>query len=261
MKPGNLQSRIWGRDTREARLSRLAGSRAVPANGMREGGFTMVEIALCLAVIAFALVAIIGVLPIGMNVQKANREETIVNFDAKYLMDAIRSGAQGQDDLTNNIVSITNCIYNYQVIPGVTPRTNLLGSVTNWYNSFTNANGDFYLVYGTRVQTAILTNGANIIGLLTTPKYARPNINSPANTTFVSNFVTADFRALTGTVMDQGNSQAARDLAFGYRVFPEVVPFSIPDSTMMNPILAANLQNSLYDVRLRFRWPVLPGGV
>ena len=40
--------------------------------------FTMMEIAISLAVIGIALVAIIGVLPIGMNVQQTNREETIV---------------------------------------------------------------------------------------------------------------------------------------------------------------------------------------
>src|SRR2546428_5718272 len=37
-----------------------------------QGGFTMIEIAIALAVIAFALVAIIGVLPIGLNVQRDN---------------------------------------------------------------------------------------------------------------------------------------------------------------------------------------------
>ena len=61
----------------------------------------MIEIAVSLAIIGFALVAIIGVLPIGMNVQQANREETIINQDATVLMDAIRSGSQGLDDLTN----------------------------------------------------------------------------------------------------------------------------------------------------------------
>ena len=37
----------------------------------------MVEIAICLAVIAFALVAIIGILPAGLQVQKENREDTL----------------------------------------------------------------------------------------------------------------------------------------------------------------------------------------
>ncbi|MGD0614189.1 MAG: type II secretion system protein, partial [Verrucomicrobiota bacterium] len=61
----------------------------------RQSGFTMIEIALCLAIIGFALVAIIGVLPTGLNVQKDNREETIINQDAAVWMDAIRHGAQG----------------------------------------------------------------------------------------------------------------------------------------------------------------------
>src|SRR5205823_13848329 len=47
-----------------------------------ERAFTMIEIAISLAVIGFALVAIIGILPTGMNVQKENREETIIGQDA-----------------------------------------------------------------------------------------------------------------------------------------------------------------------------------
>jgi type II secretory pathway pseudopilin PulG len=65
----------------------------------RRKGFTMVEIAISVAVIAFALVAIIGVLPAGLQVQKENREETLIAQDGVYLMDAIRSGAQGLNDL------------------------------------------------------------------------------------------------------------------------------------------------------------------
>src|ERR1039458_5936414 len=71
-------------------------------------GFTMVEIAISLAVIGIALVAIIGVLPIGMNTQRDNREETIINQDATVLMEAIRGGARGLDDLTNYVYAITN---------------------------------------------------------------------------------------------------------------------------------------------------------
>ena len=39
----------------------------------RVAAFTMVEIAICLAIIGFALVAIVGVLPSGMRVQKDNQ--------------------------------------------------------------------------------------------------------------------------------------------------------------------------------------------
>src|SRR5262249_51751200 len=70
--------------------------------------FTMVEIALALAVIGFALVAILGILPMGMDVQKDNRRETIINQDANFLIETIRGGARGLDDLTNYVISITN---------------------------------------------------------------------------------------------------------------------------------------------------------
>ena len=66
-------------------------------------GFTMIELVICLGIIAFALVAIIGVLPVGINVQKDNREETIIVQDGMYWMEAIRSGATGLDNLTNHV--------------------------------------------------------------------------------------------------------------------------------------------------------------
>src|SRR5262245_47801452 len=63
------------------------------ASRRASAGFTMVEIAICIGIIGFALVAIIGVLPTGLKVQRDNREETIVNQDAQVLIEAIRSGA------------------------------------------------------------------------------------------------------------------------------------------------------------------------
>ena len=42
-------------------------------------GFTMIEIAISLAIIGIALVSIIGILPIGMHTQQDNREETLIN--------------------------------------------------------------------------------------------------------------------------------------------------------------------------------------
>jgi type II secretory pathway pseudopilin PulG len=94
--------------------------------------FTLVEIAISLAVIGIALVAIIGVLPLGMDVQRQNREATIVNQDATIFMEAIRNGARGADDLTNYVYAI-------QVDNG------------NFMSNF--------------------TSGAEIIGLLDTPGY------------------------------------------------------------------------------------------
>ena len=55
-------------------------------------GFTMVEIALSIAIVAFAMVAIIGIMPTGFEAQRLNREETIINQDGTLFMEAIRSG-------------------------------------------------------------------------------------------------------------------------------------------------------------------------
>ena len=66
----------------------------------------MIEIAIALGVIGFALVAIIGILPLGLNVQRDNRAETIVNQDATYWLEAIRSGAQGIEDLASYVDEI-----------------------------------------------------------------------------------------------------------------------------------------------------------
>ena len=70
----------------------------------------MVEIAICLAIIGIALVAIIGVLPIGINVQKDNREETVIDQDATVFLENIRNGARGLDDLTNYVMAITQFV-------------------------------------------------------------------------------------------------------------------------------------------------------
>src|SRR5688572_33426307 len=71
-----------------------------------KAGFTMVEIALSLAVVAFALVAIMGVLPTGMTVEKDNREDTLINQEGRYWLEAIKNGARGLDEITNYVESV-----------------------------------------------------------------------------------------------------------------------------------------------------------
>jgi len=227
--------------------------------------FTMVEIAISLAIIGFALVAIIGVLPMGMSVQKDNREQTVINLDAAYLMDVIRSGSLGQDNLTNYIVSLTNS----QVA-----RTS---SGPSWpvVYVFTPTNSNF--------PGVVLTNGATIVGMLSTPKYI-PIANAsplPGFAGFWSNSVTAVFRAINAPAVDQGLSQASRDFAFQYLVTVEIVPSAeyayaggggnwlnltapaataFTNSTTNAEAFAQHLQANLYDIRLTFRWPVLGNG-
>jgi hypothetical protein len=66
----------------------------------------MVEIAICIAIIAFALVGIVGLLPRGLQTQRDSRATTIVGQDALYWLEAIRSGSRGLDELTNYVECI-----------------------------------------------------------------------------------------------------------------------------------------------------------
>ena len=139
------------------------GIRVSPASG--RGGFTMVEIAICLAIIGFALIAIIGALPIGMNTQRDNREETLINQDATVLLEAIRGGARGLDNLTNYVYAITN---NWGVwsAGGVLLAENVTGYT--YAGSTVSINGSPFVPTTPQIP---LTNGLNIIGLLSTPEY------------------------------------------------------------------------------------------
>ena len=83
----------------ETRMT-IGGGRA-RQGGSGEAGFTMVEIAIALGVIGFALVAIIGILPLGLQVQKETRESTIINQEAKYFMDLIKGDVLGVEDLVD----------------------------------------------------------------------------------------------------------------------------------------------------------------
>ena len=225
--------------------------------------FTMIEIAISLAIIGFALVAIIGILPAGMNVQKDNRQETIINQDMSVLLNAIRNGEQGLDDLTNYVRAITNFQTRYSVNGIQGP------SVALWY-TYSNGSSGF-----------ALTNGYRIVGILSTPKFTS-SIGSPATAqggVIFSNYIVAFMRSMSGPAQDkapQANADVL-DLAFNYRVATEVVPFSGFDYTWTNfnvfptntlewtntfnyRLVALTMQTNLYDIRLLFRWPLTSGG-
>ena len=209
----------------------------------------MIEIAVSLAIIGFALVAIIGVLPIGMNVQQTNREETIINQDATVLMDAIRNGAQGLDDLTNYVMAITNEVrlYTYG-----SPKPTLIGTY------------GYTLTNSSMSPQFPLTNGARIVGLLSTPKYMP--WTSPKGSGFVSNNVVAYVRSMSGPANEKfpQQNQDMKDFAFSYRMTSEVVPYWTnyydPSWVQNNAMVINNLRTNLTDVRLVFRWPLRSRG-
>jgi len=215
-----------------------------------QAAFTMVEIALALAVIGFALVAIVGVLPLGMEVQKQNREDTIIDHDANFFMDAIRNGSRGLDDLTNYVYEMRRFTQEFDA------STNPVGGQS--ISVFTyNTNSITPTLNSAVVANYPIDRGSRIIGLLSWPKYA-PNPAVPGN--FYSNNVVAYVRALSGAATEKVPQRDAnvRDLAFSYRMTSEITPLPMPVDT--NSIYARNLQANLHEVRLLFRWPVIPLG-
>lgn len=215
-----------------------------------ERGFTMVEIAIALAVIGFALVAIIGILPSGLEVQKDNREDTIINQDAVYFMDALRSGARGADELTNHVYEIRRYVQEFDA------STNPVGSLVTYSYTYLTSTRD-----GNPMTPPLaLTNGFRIIGLLGTPKYL------PRGSGFESNHIMAYVRALSGPATEKypQRDTNVQNLAFSYRFISEVVPVPLPSPNPAAPFTntpyARNLRANLNEVRLLFRWPVFPNG-
>jgi type II secretory pathway pseudopilin PulG len=207
----------------------------------RQSAFTMVEIAICLAVIGIALISIIGVLPIGMHTQRDNREETIINQDATVFIEAIRGGAQGLDDLTNYVYAITNFQVAYPA------------GTLNTYG-FTNGAPSF------------LTNGMNIVGLLSTPEYT-DNSGNPTNNLFsggYSNHIVAYVHSMSGPAIEkppQNNDIVVGD-SFGYRILCVNAPVAADNNSLTNSYNSYNRQlaANLHELRLTFLWPQQPNG-
>jgi prepilin-type N-terminal cleavage/methylation domain-containing protein len=185
--------------------------------------FTMIEIAICLAIIGIALVAIVGVLPLGMNVQKENREGTIINQDATVFLEAIRNGARGLNDLTNYVYFITNnwALYN----PDGSVNKSGGNGYTGYPNPSTTIANNYYVPPGPFTTPATtISNGTNIIGLLTTPEFTDVNgapINNFLAGNFYSNHIVAYVRSISGPAAEkppQDNPILQED-SFTYRIY------------------------------------------
>jgi len=175
------------------------------------------EVAICLAVISIALVAIIGVLPLGMNVQKENREGTIINQDATIFLEAISKGAQGLDNLTNYVYAITNYWTQFRADGTVASGG---GAIHNSY-TFNNSS----ITWPLQVAAVChLTNGFHIVGLLSTPQFTDKNGFPIANTVgvdlYYSNHVFAYVRSLSGAAVEKPpqDNQIIQADAFAYRL-------------------------------------------
>ena len=193
-------------------------------------GFTMIEIAICLAVIGFALVAIIGVLPTGMQVQRENREETLINQDGAYFMEAIRSGALGLDDLVNYVTEITVTEADANGNP-VSPPVNCPEKVIS---------------------------GTNIIGALSTPRFWPPIPDClPPKAERTVYRTQAKVRSIAGSAAEKGDINT---VTFEYMLTSEILSFPAIDATIITNFPQLNLQRNLYEIRLTFRWPLMANG-
>jgi prepilin-type N-terminal cleavage/methylation domain-containing protein len=240
---------------------------AIGSNAESCQGFTMIEIAISLAIIGFALVAIIGILPTGMSAQRDNRQETIVNQDASILMDAVRNGERGLDDLTNYVVGITNYQTSYN-------RAGNRGVITEY--AYTVAMGYVNKAPNARLAPP-LTNGYTVIGVLSTPKI----VVNASGLGFVSNHVVAVFRSMSGPASEKPPQSNAlmQELALNYRVIldnssygtnyfdPGWTNYAAGNLNSNTIALRSNymfvvrsFQTNLHDVRLTFLWPVYPSG-
>lgn len=217
--------------------------------------FTMVEIALCLAIVGFALVAIIGVLPAGLNVQRDNRQDTIINQDSTVWMDAIRAGGRTNqfgvidqfgmsDELTNYVdrIVVTNWAYQFNATTTNLTRTTVIvgqkvfGGSTAGYTP------------------VLITNGARIVGLLSTPRIVPLD-----DTHFASNYVIAYCRAMSGNASEKPQQANAdvRDASFTYRMVVDVTPVgSVDPEGLQTNEVDRILRDNLAEVRLLFRWPL-----
>jgi prepilin-type N-terminal cleavage/methylation domain-containing protein len=216
--------------------------------------FTMVEIAICLAIIGIALVGIIGVLPYGMNTQRDNREETVIGQDANQLIELIRDGARGANDLTNYVYAITNSWSFYD------SHSNIVSSGVNTY-TYLAANE-----YGNSIPLRALFTGTNIIGALSIPEFYTntPSGWHPLPNVFqggYSNHVVAYIRSISGLAAEKPpqDNQIMRDDTFTYRLYVVNAPI-VQGPLGANLNYNQNLGATLHELRLTFLWPLLPNG-
>jgi prepilin-type N-terminal cleavage/methylation domain-containing protein len=241
--------------------------RSARAASVTERGFTMIEIALCLAIIGFALLSILIVLPGGMNTQRDTRQETLIGQDASELLEAISTGARGNDDLTNYVYAVTN-YYTVFNSAGKIIHTGFQGYTYNTAVKF--LNGSY-----TPLPAMHLTNGLRIIGVFSTPEFTAgdesADVYGAALSTpfgqgiFSSNHVVAYVHSFSGLAAEKPpqNNELMTGDTFSYRLTCLNAPVATDTNVMFNAGYAAytkQLAANLRDLRLLFSWPLMPNG-
>lgn len=208
-----------------------------------QAGFTLLEIAVSLAVIGFAIVAVIGVLPTGLNIQKDTREKTVILQDASYFMEAIRHGAS--EVVTNRAV--------YE-------STQLVDSIPKMWRVY---EGDLpeILEQGKDYRT-----DAEVIQLLSEPSRVVPKGRFLYSVALV--------RALSGPASEKGGRAFDNRIAFSYFLRSEILPvtnsISISSHVTTDPLALGpaeydlrstewnRISTNLSEMRFAVMWPPVP---
>lgn len=254
----------------------------------------MIELALCIGIISFAMVAIMGVLPLGLSVQRQNREDTVIDQEGQQWINILKNGQGGWGDLTNYLDYV---LVNHQQFAG-----NGVGG-----------GGSAPAIYGFRGYffndtvpnpNVLLTNANDIVSFLSLPTFEADS------GVVYSNRITAVFRSISGAqntqIRSSNGASSVRDDnqmqdSFRYQIDVELTPAATtPSLDMMrenpsytNLFTLESIQSggwlnayrldpnnviqvfkskginradtdplaaTLYDLRLTFRWPVFKVG-
>ncbi|MBI1841818.1 MAG: type II secretion system protein [Verrucomicrobia bacterium] len=172
-------------------------------------GFTLLEIAVSLAVIGFAIVAVLGVLPTGLNIQRDTRERTIVLQDASYFVEAIRHGAS---DVTEAY-----------------PSTQLANSVQRMWRVFEDQNS----VRTTELadRTRDFPTDGDVIRLLSEPSH-----DLPGGVRYL--YSVALLRSLSGSASEKGGRAPDNRISFSYLLKSQILPIdtTIPFETLTRAV-------------------------
>ncbi len=219
----------------------------------RRSAFTLIEIALCIAIVSIAMVAIIGVLPTGLNVQRQNREEAMLTQDAELLLNAIRSGQVGLQDLVNFADRVT-LVRDYR--DGSPSRTNYFHGP---------------LVVTPPADSQPFGDAFQLLGLISRPRYTREvSSNNPNSPVVVTNTIHLEMRTLSGSMANQPiirssgyrtpGSDPRIDFAFRYLVTIETVArqgVRVPGDLERMP---DTTDDGVSEIRLTLEWPLVRNG-
>ncbi len=161
-------------------------------SGRGEQAFTLVEIAICLGIIGFALVAIIGILPAGLQVQRDNKEDTIINQEGTYLLEAIRSGAEELTNLAGRVdfIQLTNIVSRQTVDVTTQAPREVVGRLSTPTEYETNEVRAFF-----RAGTGSVGDAESELAFryqVTIRNY--PCVANPNNSAFLSNAIAGQLR-------------------------------------------------------------------